>query len=509
MRRFLAALSWLVLVSATWAKGDIQDILDRARANVRHDEFVKKGQGVRVTGRATWLGRDTTWQLEFLPGGQFRTTYQTMLSGAPLVECRAWDGKRSLITDWSGGQRQVGLGELGEERFLMSVLTGSWLLRDGPFTAKLDKSDADAVVLRLERADLQIEAILTLDRTCLRPRQLGFGDGDSVLTYSFDGWTAAGPVPMPKAIIREDRRLKPQRDVLRLDAPVAVPGLAAADLVKPAGPPLQIRFDPKRPAKLVVKKARSGHLVVRPLINGKDVGWFVLDSGAGMLALSEKAAAAAGVKADGRFLLNDSLLRPVGRVSTFQLGPLHREGLVAAITEQPPFLMVGEQIAGICGYEVFDRTVVELDVTTPTVALYDPTAYRREGLAWQSLWVYYRSPCVEAEFEGQRKGLFLIDTGAVSPVCFWAPSVQYHKLLEGRKVRRRLVYRFGGLSLEKVGELEYFELGGHRFQGPTAEFSEAYGPPYAVGLVGLELLRTFTVVFDYRSARIAFVKQKE
>jgi hypothetical protein len=237
MRCSLIVLCWLVLAPAAWAQVDVKDILEQARANVRHDEFVNKGQGVRVTGRTTWLGRDATWRLEFLPGGQFRTMYQTALSGAPVVSCQGWDGKRSWITDWSGGQRQVGLGELAEERFLVSVLTGSWLLRDGPFTAKLEKADANAVVLRLERTDLHIEATLTLDRASLHPRQLRLGAGGPALTYSFEGWGTDEPVPMPKAIRREGRRPKGQRKVIRLEAPVAAPGLAVADLAKPGAPP--------------------------------------------------------------------------------------------------------------------------------------------------------------------------------------------------------------------------------------------------------------------------------
>jgi hypothetical protein len=248
-------------------------------------------------------------------------------------------------------------------------------------------------------------------------------------------------------------------------------------------------------------------LLVRPLVNGKDVGWFILDSGANMLLLSAKAAAAAGVKADGQLILNDHFPRPVGRVATFQLGPLHTEALVAAVGEAVP--IAGEEIAGCCGYEVFAWAVVEIDFTTPAVALYEPKAYRREGLAWQSLWVYYRLPCAEAAFEGQRKGLFEIDTGSDRAVCFRAPYVQHLKLLEGRKVRPRPVWGLGGMAREQVGTLEYFEIGGHRFRGPTANFSAAYGPPYAVGHVGLELLGRFTVVFDYRSARIAFVNQEK
>src|SRR5215470_7433707 len=45
-------------------------------------------------------------------------------------------------------------------------------------------------------------------------------------------------------------------------------------------------FDPKAPAKLEVKRVKTGHLLVRPVINGHEAGWFIFDTGAGICVVS-------------------------------------------------------------------------------------------------------------------------------------------------------------------------------------------------------------------------------
>src|SRR4029079_6780259 len=50
---------------------------------------------------------------------------------------------------------------------------------------------------------------------------------------------------------------------------------------EPRTAPAPVAFDAAAPAALEVKKAPTGHLLVKPRIAGKDAGWFIFDSGAG------------------------------------------------------------------------------------------------------------------------------------------------------------------------------------------------------------------------------------
>src|SRR5205823_6585432 len=66
-----------------------------------------------------------------------------------------------------------------------------------------------------------------------------------------------------------------------------------------AKPPPGATFDPTQPAALEVKRAKTGHLLVHPRVHGQDIGWFILDSGAGLSVIDKAAADALGMEAFG------------------------------------------------------------------------------------------------------------------------------------------------------------------------------------------------------------------
>jgi hypothetical protein len=69
----------------------------------------------------------------------------------------------------------------------------------------------------------------------------------------------------------------------------------------------------------------SGHILVRPTVNGRDGGWMLLDTGTGGMAIEAADAAAAGLQAFGRFQVSTvhaSLPSRYWRARSVQLGPL-------------------------------------------------------------------------------------------------------------------------------------------------------------------------------------------
>jgi hypothetical protein len=120
---------------------------------------------------------------------------------------------------------------------------------------------------------------------------------------------------------------------------------------------------------------------------------------------------------------------------------------------------------------------------------------------------------VRARFEGGRDGYFRLDTGANGTLAFHAPAVRELGLLEGRKVVPGFGGGVGGHAESRDGKLEWFELAGHRFEGPTVSFSlaelGAFADRYTLGNIGQEFLGPFRIVLDYPGDRIAFVPVKE
>jgi len=66
---------------------------------------------------------------------------------------------------------------------------------------------------------------------------------------------------------------------LVLCAPAARGGDDPEPLARAARYPLHGTVDPTRSGPIETRRGPSGHLWVKPLVNGKDVGWFMFDTG--------------------------------------------------------------------------------------------------------------------------------------------------------------------------------------------------------------------------------------
>jgi hypothetical protein len=172
----------------------------------------------------------------------------------------------------------------------------------------------------------------------------------------------------------------------------------------------------------------------------------------------------------------------------------------------------GLPIGGICGRDLFARAAVEIDITNESVALHDPSRFRLEGASWQELFFSGRNPAVRARFEGDREGLFKLDTGSGWTVSFHAPAVERFKLLAGRETRETRSAGVGGSHASRAGRIAWFELAGQRFDNVDVEFTGtregAFSDVYTAGNIGAGVLREFRVVFDYGNRRVAFERIK-
>jgi hypothetical protein len=169
----------------------------------------------------------------------------------------------------------------------------------------------------------------------------------------------------------------------------------------------------------------------------------------------------------------------------------------------------GVKLSGIVGFDFFRRAVVEVDVTDGRVAVYSPHQYGNATAKWEPLLLDGRHPTVQAEFEGGAKGRFRLDTGADGTVTFNTPTVERHKLLDGRSVSDYTMAGVGGSLTVKRGKLGYFHLGDKRFEGVMTTFAVdkkgIFNEDFLAGNIGQELLAPFRVVLDYPNEKIALV----
>ncbi len=310
--------------------------------------------------------------------------------------------------------------------------------------------------------------------------------------------------------------------------PVALSGLLGSCVtMKPVKPARELQpvaiGDGKGSARTTVDAGLSpqvelhwdgrGALMVRPLINEIDVGWFVLDTGASGMLISRKAAGEAGLLGLGTTRLQDGSDTTVFIGESFQLGPLTLNGTKYAGVDIPHSSRVfGKKAVGICGFDLLAQTVFELDASGKAIRIYDPATYSLPDAAtWQPLELHISLPHAWCEFEGDHRGLFVLDAGYGDSVAFFDNAVEQFDLLADRKTRGRWILNFGSSTKVREGPLDWFQLGQTRIEDiQGAHFATQpvriyLGPDDVMGLVGMKLMSRFRVVFDYSNNRIAFV----
>lgn len=260
----------------------------------------------------------------------------------------------------------------------------------------------------------------------------------------------------------------------------------------------------------------KGHpTYVRPLIDGKDVGWFHFDTGADSMMIENRIAdeLKMPILGESEVVAADGNARKVTirKGKTFQLGrvtikdPIYVAGDLSKMNAPP-----GEKRAGFCGYPLLARVVVEVSQGGKAIALFDPSTYHLSKGKWQDLSLINYTPAITAHLEGNRAGLFMLDTGSSGTVDINSKFSQEQKLLEGRKTVEETVSSSGGDFKNALGSLEWFDLAGYKFNNPKVSFRLAgagYEAEGVTGVVGRQFMKPFTIVFNYPERRVAFIEQ--
>jgi hypothetical protein len=507
---FVLLVCWLPCSSALGQDNQerLASLLRRARASIGSDRLPRHAL-IAADGHATRLGVDGAYHLTFSLDGRFSDKTE-----GPLGETSAFDGHTYWAADSTNVTRKLELGDPETASVPIWVLTGRWLAHGSPLTVSLGPVHAaasDEHSLSLKTKGGQIDATLTISRSSLLPSALRYKTSTGEEKWTFSDYRMSAGLMLPYSFTHTTG---PVTDTYTLEsATTAMPGAAAA-FHRPLGVGSDTRFYDAVAPQVESVRARSGHTLIHPLINGKDVGWFFLDTGAEAMCITPQAAELAAMPKLGRVVVSG-----VGGATTgsfrkgdmFQLGPVTIERLTYLELDlaflAPAFT---QKIAGVCGYDLFARSIISLRPSTGAVEIYDPARFALRGGRWQELFLHEKNAAVRCKFEGDREEVFRLDTGAGDTVSFHAPAVQRLNLLAGRTTQVSGSGGVGGIVAARQGQIDWFEIGGYRFDKPTVTFSLAetgsFADPYTSGNVGQAFLAPFTVVFDYGRKRVAFVK---
>ena len=297
--------------------------------------------------------------------------------------------------------------------------------------------------------------------------------------------------------------------------PLAVIALAAL-LPVPAAAEPRLIFGSRSGVAELPFQLYGNHIYVRGRVNDSDSLWIVLDTGASGASISDSKARSLGLE--------------IERGGTARgAGGTVESGVVKGITIRMPGLELGDERLSslpldgigvqtgrpmdvIVGHDLLSRAVVEIDYAAGVLRITDPERFRSpDGIASLPLTFERNLPYVKAAFTlpGRKpvEGMFVLDAGAATALTLAPDVVEREKALDAvPKTLRSRNGGVGGMVENRIGRIERLHLGPYSLEAPITVFRRpgpgAISAPGTAGNIGGDVLRRFTLTFDYRHERM-------
>lgn len=483
---------------------------DMVLANVREALELSansSGHSYQFVGKTVDSGISGEYRLTFDRAGKFVEEIDSEYG-----RTTGFDGKTGWGVNPSGMPRTLGLGELAWEKLVVGLTTGDWLHKNSPFKVTGFREDTSVGSHFLEIAwdEANLEATIEIETDTWLPKRLFRASMAGEESMTLGAYQELSGLVVPTQIEHHRQDLLSQS--IQIEGVQEISRSASVHIYDPiTARPHDYRFDPNISPEITVARTPQGHFMVKPMINGTELNWFFLDTGAAVNTISGTAAERAGLREIGSSQLQSIfglVETPIYKADELQLGPAT---LDAPFFYEMDFAPIEQafnmEIDGVVGFDFFARAVIELEMKSDRIAIFDPETYDRSGISWVELILDSQHPVVKGSFEGVKDALFRLDIGAGhSNVIFHTPAVKEHSMLENRETETRQLGQFD----VAFGEIESFEFAGKKFENLPVGFAITEGgpfsDPYTVGNIGGGLLGDFRVVFDYSNERIAFIE---
>ncbi|KAH7294413.1 hypothetical protein KP509_28G070200 [Ceratopteris richardii] len=493
---------------------------------------------VVLRGKAMVCGIESEWTLQWGMNGSFHE----MFKNEELTFEWGYDGKIIWHADAAGRVSRLELDE-GEVRLLSTwIRTGFWVTEEAQKHLDIQQERAGlSAVLHSPEKELifsvklknkQVVAHVIVDKDTCLPMRMSFQKFCFRDRWKFSNWKTLlsdrdcrYPIFSSRAsssVGQENFKivkvLVEVHEGLETKLPIGYPGSVTIPRDSQLHP--QILLDNSCPSSVQMRYAKSGHYMVRPIVDGKEAGYFILDTGTGCLAINRKKAMQLGMHGFGEVyatsISGSGVMRTqFFRGKSFEIGPLK--------IINPMFMEVNidkllKDVDGLCGFDLFHGSVVEMSPKHRTLSIYNPAEYssivktKKYQLQWQRMFLFDNVPHVLAKVNG-KEVILMVDTGAAG-ACLMFPS----NLVEGfddPEVDAPTVYRGRRMMVSQAdyGNVGKFEIAGHVFSDvvglvPNKSAQKMGMSSYCAGIFCTEMLEHFTIIFDYAGRRIAFLDQR-
>lgn len=472
------------------------DILRRVRASVELAAAASRTGYTMVQARSP--GADPAWAAFAAPEGRFSASEH----GEPAIggdADRIWV-VRSPFGLFPSDQR------LSEKLLLAAMVrSGAWLLPDAPLTFEALTTGgpgSSQVVLALRRREGIVPARVFIDPATWLPAgaEVDWDAGPYSLEFSDYRPGACGRFPSRCRISYRGRDTDWTTTDVKIGGEIAV--------AKPSG---NTSYDRSAAPYLTGAPGEpDSHLFVRPLVDGRDLGWFHVDSGAPFVLLDTTVADSLGLA-----VLQQAGPRSFRKIAELQVGQLVLRDVVVMVTDLSSFSSPdGAQRVGVIGGTVFENAVVEFDYAGRRLGVFAPGAFAEtpadDDARWQPLWIE-GGPVARLHLDtGDAR--FILDTGKSGTASFTSQAALAYGLLAGPDLGLAENMTVEGASVERVTRIPFLELGGLRLDQPEVRLKFPGTPNDDIsgvaGAVGRGFFGGKRVIFDYAQGRVALLDKR-
>ena len=458
---------------------------------------------VHIAGSQTLHGTTQKFVMHLEKGFKYRIT-----TAGDLPDENGFDGKTAWHMNGAGLPHISSYFDRDLTRMEAYVQAGVWACKGSP--VKIVSEKGNDLVIMCE--DGKTTANLKLDPQTHTAKTLSCWGTSGTESWNFSGYKKVGGVLIPGIVEHLSGDTKDLTTITQFDLPTA----GEIDYTMPGVRPGGYSYDLSASPEIEVKRI-AGFLFVHPKLDGKDEGWWFLDTGAEVMVIDPKVARVHNMKVVGK----DSVSGVVASITTnfskgvdFRLGPVTIKNSSYMELDLAPFSEgLGIKIAGICGYDFIGRVSLDIDPKKSTIGVY-PTGNSAlpDGGVWTSFLFHGEMPSLICQFEGSHVGLFSLDTGSNSSVDFFSPAVAKFDLLKDRKLNSTMTGGAGGASESMSGTLEFFTIGSKKFVKPTVGFQittkGGFASPFLEGNIGMGFIGKFRMILDYQKSKLALIDSK-
>jgi hypothetical protein len=496
----------------------IQEILARWAQALGGIERLQQVNAIHVRMTVEMGGLVGTMEEWYTAQGQHRQRLD--LGGVYETLTVLQSQKRGWFLDTNGKVRELAGVELGAEVTAAYQNSFSHLV-PGRMPGQVEYPGEDeAYIVTRVLPQGGLPATFYLDRSTGLPVKEEHPDGERTRTVYLSDWRSVKGILFPFQIRQTvgDPRYDTVLHVEEIRFNVPLDGVA---FQKPQESVSDLHFVGQNACGIPIAFTNN-HVYLQVEVNGSAPLWFILDTGAEASVIDGEQAGRIGLQSqatlEGRGIGKGSIDVALIKGISFRLPGLEiLDQTVAALSLKPLTPFEGRAIHGILGYDFISRFVVTIDYAARRVHLHDPADYTYTG-SGKSIPITLESstPHVRAEIvlsgRPSVEGKFLVDTGATTSLNLGKSFIEAHSLLNlvGKTIRAPSGRGVGGEAKRLLGRVQSLCLGEFVVQNPITGFSQDIGgagvAPEIAGLIGGEILRRFTVVFDYNHQRMFLEK---